>query len=104
MENSVAVELKRKLDGTEIYYWKDYRQNEVDFVVKAGEKIKQIIQVTYANKRDEIKEREVKSLLRASSVLKCKKLVIITWDYENFEKINGKTILFVPLWKWFLYG
>jgi len=105
MENSVAVELQRKKSLnplTEIYYWKNHQQNEVDFVVKYGKKIKQLIQVTYASSKDEIKEREIKSLIKASIELKCNDLLIITSDYEEKEKIKSKTIKFVPLWKWLL--
>jgi len=86
----------------EIFYWKDYQQREVDFVIKEGLKVKQLIQVSYASDRDEINEREIKSLLKASELLKCKDLLCISWDYEDEEKINGKKIKFVPLWKWLL--
>ena len=100
MENAVFLELKRK--KLETFYWKDYQGNEVDFVVKEGLKIKQLIQVTYANGKDEINEREIKALLKASKELKCKNLLCITWDFEREEKIDGKKIKFVPLWKWLL--
>ncbi|MGB9680691.1 MAG: ATP-binding protein [Minisyncoccia bacterium] len=105
MENSVAVELQRKKSLnplTEIYYWKNHQQNEVDFVVKYGKKIEQLIQVTGATSRDEIKEREIKSLIKASDELNCKNLLIINQDYEGEEKIKGKKIKFIPLWKWLL--
>jgi len=100
MENAVFLELKRK--KLETFYWRDYQGNEVDFVVKEGLKVKQLIQVTYANDRDEIREREIKDLMKASELLKCKDLLCITWDYEGEEKIKGKKIKFVPLWKWLL--
>ena len=104
MENLVFLELKKKeLEGEyEIYYWRDYRQKEVDFVIKEGLKVKQLIQVTYAFARDEIDKREIKSLLKASEELKCKNLFVITWDYENEEKIDRKRIKFIPLWRWLL--
>lgn len=103
MENIVAVSLKQKfIDDTEIYYWKDYHQNEVDFIIKEGTSIKQLIQVTYATSKEEINDREIFSLIRASKELKCNNLLIITWDYENIETINGYKIKYVPLWKWLL--
>ena len=61
-----------------------------------------LIQVTYAAARDEIEKREIKSLLKASQELKCKNLLVITWEYEDEEKIDGKKIKFIPLWKWLL--
>ncbi len=61
MENLVAIELERKKSywfaGQEIYYWKDYRQREVDFVVMDGFRVKRLIRVTYAAGRDEVEPR-----------------------------------------------
>lgn len=104
MENFVFLELiKSGLEvGVNLFYFRDYQQNEVDFVIKDGLRIKQLIQVTYASGRDEIREREIKALVKASDLLKCKNLLCITWDYEDEEKIKGKKIKFLPLWKWLL--
>ncbi|RLJ04886.1 MAG: hypothetical protein DRP18_04120 [Candidatus Aenigmatarchaeota archaeon] len=104
MENTVFLELLRKrVYGLEIYYYKDALQHEVDFVVKEGLRIKQLIQVTYASGRDEIEKREIKSLLKASRELKCKNLLVITWDFEGDETLEGRKIKFVPLWKWLVH-
>jgi predicted AAA+ superfamily ATPase len=106
MENLVATELLRKknywFDDWEIYYWKDYQQNEVDFVVKEGLSVNQLIQVTYASSKDEIDKREIKALIKASELLKCKDLLCITWDYEDELKARNKKIRAIPLWKWCL--
>ena len=105
IENEVAIELQRRksaLSQFEIYYWKDYQQHEVDFVVKKGNNVIKLIQVTYADSREEIKEREIKSLLKARKELRCSNLMIITWDYEQEEEIENEQIIFVPLWKWLL--
>ncbi|RLJ02612.1 MAG: AAA family ATPase, partial [Candidatus Aenigmatarchaeota archaeon] len=105
MENTVFLELLRKTNEKplmEIFYWKDYQGREVDFVVKEGLKVKRLIQVTYADDKDEINEREIKSLIKGSELLKCEDLLCITWDFEDEEKVEGKKIKFVPLWKWLL--
>lgn len=105
MENVVFLELKRKQNEDpllEIYYWKDYSGREIDFVVKEGLRVKQLIQVTYASGKDEIEKREIASLIKASKELKCRNLLVITWDYEAEEKYKNKKIKFVPLWKWLL--
>jgi len=106
MENLVAVELMRRksywFKKQEVYYWKDYQQNEVDFVVREGEKIKQLIQVTYASNKNEIETREIKGLLKASELLNCKNLLVVTWDYEDEIVIENRKIIFKPLWKWLL--
>ena len=101
MENLVAVELMRRKSYWrrmwEIYYWKDYQQREVDFVVKEGEKVRELIQVTYASGKDEIERRELRALDKAGEELGCKNKTVITWDYEERGEIN-----YIPLWKWLL--
>jgi len=106
-ENIVVIELlRRKFKNdkinTEVYYWKDHQQNEVDFVVKEGLKIKELIQVCYDIESENTKSREIKSLLKASIELKCNNLVIITNDKDGEERINGKKIKYISLWKWLL--
>ncbi|MEM2088957.1 MAG: ATP-binding protein [Thermoproteota archaeon] len=106
MENLVFLHTKRMRKSNpmlEVFYWKDYQQNEVDLVLKDGLRIKQLIQVTYASGRDEIEKRETKALTKAAEQLKCKDLLIITWDLEDELKVNNEIIRCVPLWKW-LFG
>jgi len=103
MENCVAIELfRRKFKNPfiEIYYWKDYREREVDFIVK-NEKDLELIQVTYAS-GGEVEEREITSLIRASKELNSDNLLIITWDCEAEDEFKGKKIKFIPLWKWLI--
>jgi predicted AAA+ superfamily ATPase len=105
IENLVGIELLRRfglVGKTKIFYWRDYQQHEVDFVIKEGLEIKQLIQVTYASSSDEIEKREIKALLKASELLDCRDLLIISWDYEGEIKANNKTIKCLPLWKWLL--
>ena len=102
-ENAVAVELMRgkSLLQQEVYYWqKD--SYEVDFVIKKGQRISQLIQVSYNIEDYDTKKRETKSLLKASQELRCDDLLVITEDYEGEEKIEEKTLKFIPLWKWLL--
>lgn len=104
-ENIVCIELFRKKAinyNMEVYYWKDHQQREVDFVVKQGLKVKQLIQVCYDIEDYDTKKRELKALLKASKELKCKNLLIITEDKEGEETIKNKKIKYIPLWKWLL--
>ncbi len=100
MENAVAIELQRRKEKlqSKIYYWKDHQQNEVDFIIKNDKTINKLVQVTYASNKNDIKSREIGALLKAGKKLKCKNLIIITWDYETYEE----GIKFIPLWKWLL--
>ncbi|MEA1956840.1 MAG: ATP-binding protein [Euryarchaeota archaeon] len=109
MENAVFLELKRKQNENpllEIYYYRDYQQREVDFVLKRGLAVEQLIQVTYASDRAGIGKREAEALLKVSSEFKCKNLTIITWDYEGELALTvenkHKQINCIPLWKWLI--
>jgi len=105
-ENLVAIALrKQELDGgLEFYFWKGPRHEEVDFVVKQGLRVTQLIQVC-ANVEDErTRAREVRALLKASAALRCKELFVLTETAEGEEDaswfgLRGR-IRFVPLWKW----
>lgn len=105
IENIVALELLRRKyyqePRLEIRYWMDSK-GEVDFVVLTGFKVKELIQVSYSIEDIETKQREVEALLRASRLLKCNNLTVVTWDYEGTEVYKGKRVRFVPLWKWLL--
>jgi len=103
-ENLTAIELLRKQtqDNTNLFYWKDKRGNEVDFIIKDDLKVKQLIQVCYDVEYYDTKKREINALLKASEELKCKDLLILTKDYEQIEEIKGKKIRFLPLYKWLL--
>lgn len=105
MENVVAIETQRMMafqDDLEVYYWKDHQQREVDFVLKNGPRVEQLVQVTYASDRRDIPDRELSSLERASSALRCKNLLVVTWDFEGEERLGNKKVRFIPLWKWLL--
>ncbi|MHA1617901.1 MAG: ATP-binding protein, partial [Promethearchaeota archaeon] len=104
MENLVFLELKRrtsvKISHTEIFYWKSPEQYEVDFVLKEGPQILQLIQVSYKLTLDKTRTREEKGLLKASKELGCDNLMLISWDEERTIQKKGKIITYVPLWKW----
>jgi len=103
MEGVVFVELIRRgfKINRELFYYKK-NEHEVDFLIREGAEVKQLIQVTYASGRDEIEKREFKSLVKASDEFGCKNLLLITWDYEDEINLDGKTIKCIPLWKWLL--
>jgi len=103
-ENAVFLELlrRRKKTDSELCYWRSEAKEEVDFVVTNGRKAMQLIQVCYDISDYETKKREVRALLKASKELKCRNLLIITEDKEGEEKLQGKKIRYIPLWKWLL--
>lgn len=104
-ENLVALKLKKGQSLNplfEIYYWKDYLNHEVDFVVKEGLEVKELIQVSYDLSKEETKKREIRALFKAMEEFKLDESLVITEDYEGEEEIKNKRIKFIPLWKWLL--
>src|SRR3989344_7807694 len=103
-ENIVAVELKRQ--KKESYYWKNTEKEEVDFVIKEGTQVKQLIQVCYDISDQDTKKRELRALLKASKDLKCNNLLIINTDNSGVEEVEWfgikRKVKFIPLWKWLL--
>lgn len=99
MENIVLVELKRR--GKEVYFYSQPNY-EVDFLVKEGLKVKQLIQVCFSVADRDTKKRETKALLHACDKLRCDDLIIITWDKDAEEVSNSKRIRFISLWSWLL--
>lgn len=106
LENVVAIELLRRAafcsPPFEIYYWRDYQGKEVDFVVKEGGDVKQLIQTCYEVGDREVKKREMAALVKASREVRCNNMLVVTWNHEGEEKWDGKSVKFVPLWKWLL--
>jgi len=98
MENLAAVELKRR--NYDLFYYLTKTNREIDFVMKKGDKIESLVQVVYDE--DGIPSRELKSGIEGCRELRCDKLKVITWNREDYEKISGILIEYVPLWKFLL--
>ncbi len=102
LENVVFVELLRRSSPDQDLFYFEEDKKEVDFVVSNGTKVEKLIQVAYDPRAEETKNRETRALGFASDRVHCNDLLVITWDYEAEEKVKGKKIRFVPLWKWLL--
>jgi len=99
-ENTVANELLRR--DVKTYYWKNRQQEEVDFVVTHGTQVKQLIQVCYELENIDTRQREVRSLIKAMEAFRLKEGIIITDKFEGNERVDGKNIVYLPLWRWLL--
>jgi len=105
-ENLVAIELwKQELAGEiRVWYWKNAQQEEVDFVVKQGDRITVLIQVCTDLHDERTRSREVRALLKAARDLRCDNLLILSENENKTEEhewfgMRG-TIRYMPLWKW----
>ncbi len=109
LETVVALQLLRRqaqTPGLETYYWKSSTQEEVDFVLRQGRRVIQLIQVCYSLNDEDTKRREFRALLHAQQTLRCSNLLIITWEQDSEETVQWfgvkGTIRCLPLWKWLL--
>lgn len=102
LENLVFLSFLREgLESNKDIFYFTSNNKEVDFVIKKDKKIK-LFQVCFDLKDYQTKEREIKSLLKASQELKIQDLFIITLDQEEEEKIKNKKIKILPLWKFLI--
>ena len=99
LENVVFQELQRRGSSFGYYSTPDC---EVDFVVHKDKEVIALIQVSASIQDLTTQKREYKALIKAASHLKCKNLLILTWEEEKEDKIEGLTIKIVPIWKWLL--
>ena len=106
LENTVFLQLLRQKEKNPLItlnYFKTTDNKEIDFIIKEGKKISSIIQVCNNLSNTETKSREINSLITSLNQFKLNEGIIITneSDYKE-EKIEGKTIKMIPLWKWLL--
>jgi predicted AAA+ superfamily ATPase len=104
MENLVFTELVKKGNepNRELFYYKTRNDREIDFVVKNGHEVAELIQVAYDVSNPDVEEREVKALVEAGAELKVDKLTILTWNEKKEVKKGDATIVFRPLHEWML--
>ncbi len=105
LENAVFLELLRMKNVNpfiEINYWRESPDGpEVDFLLREGDVVKALIQVTY-RLTPENEDREVRALLKASRRLSCGNLIIITWDQEETLRIGNREVRMIPFYEWVL--
>lgn len=99
LENLVFQELHRRNLDFSYYAATDC---EVDFVLHRQKQVSSLIQVALTIEDSNTRKREIKALIKAASDLKCRSLIIITWEEEGSEEIDGHKITIIPIWKWLL--
>ncbi len=100
LENLVYMALRReKLD---LFFYKTENGKEVDFLVREGRDIVQLIQVSENLTEDSTYQRETDALLKAMEETRLARALILTSDQEDEIKVEGKTIQVLPVYKWLL--
>jgi uncharacterized protein len=100
IENLAFLELLRR--RKEIYYYRDSKENEVDFLITEKGRPRELIQACAYLKKGETREREVGALLGAAKQFKIKKCLILTEDQKDDFIEDGLKIRVLPLWQWLL--
>ena len=75
---------------------------EVDFIVRKGHTVMQLIQVCHSIANSKTMKRKTDALTETASELDCRNLLLITWDREETIEKNGKEIKIVPAWQWMI--
>jgi len=107
-ETLVGIVLKKEaLDGTgEVFYYRNAQNEEVDFVIKKGLEVVELIQVSYSIENPKTLEREVRSLIKAGKELNCNNLTLLNStiiDQRDYTWFGTKgTIRFKRLDQWLL--
>lgn len=102
LENQVFVELLRHgydIDKT-MFYYRSRNDKEVDFVLRKGTHIEQLVQVCYDMSNGKTEKREVDSLIECGAELNCSNLAIVTNNEERVIEKDGYRIEVVPVAKW----
>lgn len=104
MENLVFIELVKRDNqpGHELFYYKTRNDREIDFVLKKGYQVTELIQVCYDMTDPDVEQREVKALVEAGKELNVSKLTVLTWNEKRILEKDNLTIQFKPLWEWLL--
>lgn len=90
LENQVFVELLRRgyEPGNTLFYYRSHNDKEIDFVIRKGIKVEQLIQVCYDMDSGKTRKREFDALVEAAEELRCTNLLVITNNQE--EKIEWR--------------
>ena len=102
MENLVFMELVKRGNqpNRELFYYKTRNDREIDFVLKDGYKVVELLQASYDLTSKDVEEREVKALVEAGKELDVRNLSVLTWSEKREIKKDDMVIQFIPIWEW----
>ncbi|MBS3069401.1 ATP-binding protein, partial [Candidatus Micrarchaeota archaeon] len=101
LESLAAVELKRR--GEKFFYYVNANGTETDFVILNGaKKITSALQVCTDVVNTDTAQREEKALLQTMEATGLREGTVLTLEHWEEKKIKGKTLRYVPAWKWLL--
>jgi len=99
-ENLVALELIRR--GYDLFYWKNLKGQEVDFVIMENETVSRLIQVCYNMTLEDTRERKIRALQKGMQHFDLDQGMILTLDQEETIVVDNFQIAVIPVAKWLL--
>mgnify|MGYP001566820271 CR=1 FL=1 len=96
MQGSFEI-LTRKEISTELYYWIDEYDKEVDCILASQQVLP--IEVKY---RNQISKSDLTGIMKFMEKFKLAKGIIVTKDILKEENIENKQIIFIPAWLFLL--
>jgi hypothetical protein len=100
LENIAFLELLRR--GKKIYYYKDKKGHEIDFLITEKGKPQNLIQVAMDLDQPQVREREIRSLSAAAALFNIREGIILTEDQKTEIKEEKLRIKVLPLWHWLI--
>lgn len=100
-ETLAYLELRRRMNtGSGIAYWKDKTGAEADFVIKHGNEVKYVFQVSYSINEQSTKTRELLGAVTAAKTFKLKHATILTAGNDFVEVHDGITVKVLNIVDW----
>lgn len=99
LENQVFIELLRRGYNVEktMFYYRSRNDKEVDFVLRNGTKIENLVQVCFEMTNAKTEKREVDSIIECAGELRCDNLVIVTNNEKRIIEKDGYKIIVLPI-------
>ena len=107
LENAIAIELYRRMEYSDeqLFYIRENRNYEVDFVVVNRGKVCELVQVTYnfTDPSTKLYNREIRGLVKGAKATNCNQLTLVMMDGEPKDvQVEGYTIHCVLAVDWLL--
>ncbi|HLP47965.1 MAG TPA: ATP-binding protein [Candidatus Kapabacteria bacterium] len=102
-ENMVFIELLRR--GYQVFYYLTKENYEIDFIAvgKADQKkAVQLYQVCYQFSDPDVRDRELRGILKTTSFLGIQDAYVITFNEEETIDLAGIKVNVLPAWKWLI--
>lgn len=102
LETTVYNQLRRKLERSQVFYYKTSGGEEIDFITMERGEVTNLIQVCDLLTDPTTRKREIGALFSAMQELDLSEAVIITHNSNETLSEAGKTIRIIPFYTWAL--